>query len=133
MKATIQIDSTPPAPATHTPAPWRAEGGNILHGETVQDTRPMGGTITGCVAKVQGSALRNYKANARLIAAAPELLAALMESMPAIRHAVTVAEIGTRSTSDPAIYGKRVAELAEAKQRLARAQAAIDKATKSES
>lgn len=46
---------------------FRAEGGKVLYGPVIPDPRPMGGTITGCVAIVQGSALRNHADNTAFI------------------------------------------------------------------
>lgn len=58
----------------HTPGPWRAEG---WEGVTVNAAD--GCTILACPGASQGATLAETKANARLIAAAPDLLAALEE------------------------------------------------------
>lgn len=56
----------------HTPGPWTAEGWNNT---TVNAAD--GSTITAAPGGVRGAKISEIQANARLIAAAPDLLAAL--------------------------------------------------------
>ncbi len=63
----------------HTPGPWRCHKGN--HGEFLVSCQSFGFAP---IARVKGdkrSTLKNAKANARLIAAAPDLLVALYAMM----------------------------------------------------
>lgn len=71
-------------PVTHTPGPWEAD-------QTVADTWIIGPdqqvrTVRGTVARVQHASHMRLRAetvaNARLIAAAPELLDALRSALP---------------------------------------------------
>lgn len=61
----------------HTPGPWDLED----HGYKYVISKPGEGYITRDVCRMDGSTMAAFdqKANARLIAAAPELLAALKE------------------------------------------------------
>lgn len=76
---------------THTPGPWRA-----MHDGAVQRDAPlpMGGAV---VAYTRHADLATQAANARLIAAAPDLLAAL-------HHIEAIAKTGIlhQSSLDPA-------------------------------
>ena len=56
----------------HTPGPWKAVDNRTVR--TVDETHKKGGLI---IADVAGHSADNTKANARLIAAAPDLLAML--------------------------------------------------------
>lgn len=60
---------------------------------------------------------------AKLIAAAPDLFRIVQASLPALKHAIVLAEIATRSkkAADPVYYSERVKEHAEAKARYAEA------------
>lgn len=69
----------------HTPGPWRHERGMILYGETTQTDR---GTCYNVIAALHGTALPNAQANARLISAAPELLAACEQHANYYDHAL---------------------------------------------
>ena len=59
----------------HTPAPWEAQGLSVVHVEPMDN----GETLTTLVASCHTTAFENgeQNANARLIAAAPDMLAAL--------------------------------------------------------
>lgn len=62
----------------HSPAPWRAEGWNNL---IVNDVN--GNTIITCPGAAARADIEEYKANARLIAAAPSLLLACLSLIQA--------------------------------------------------
>jgi len=58
----------------HTPGPWYTR-----HGQISSETSTHGCTIADCNATANGISDKEVEANARLIAAAPDLLAALEE------------------------------------------------------
>lgn len=60
----------------HTPGPWWSVGTGVLAGDK-NDPQVIASTETGDVMNVEAS--EEQEANARLIAAAPELLAALLD------------------------------------------------------
>lgn len=68
----------------YTPGPWRVEKSCILHGPVIPDPRGHG-TISGIIAQVMGTALKQHRANALLIAAAPELLEILKLAAKALQ------------------------------------------------
>jgi hypothetical protein len=60
----------------HTPGPWRV--GDAAH--TIFGPKQSDGSLAVTIASVAGNArMEDYRANARLIAAAPDLLAALKD------------------------------------------------------
>ena len=59
----------------HTPAPWRAAGGNVFADTNRYYERPI--AQIGVPLDKSDNRVEELEANARLIAAAPELLAAL--------------------------------------------------------
>ena len=62
--------------SAHTPGPWKAyDSFQKGHASAAFYIRPIGSSR--CVAHVKHSTIQPMKANARLIAAAPDLLAAL--------------------------------------------------------
>lgn len=65
----------------HTPGPWTIEN----HGSTYIISKPGDGYITRDVCRMDGSTMSAFaqKANAHLIAAAPDLLEALQEIISA--------------------------------------------------
>lgn len=73
--------------ATHTPAPWAfviPDGMVVRHPQVYSDTGPI------CNATWLGDGkLGELTANARLIAAAPDLLAALTEAEAAVNRSVS--------------------------------------------
>ena len=64
--------------ARHTPGPWYTR-----HGQISSETSPHGCTIANCNATAKGISDEEVEANARLIAAAPELLQACCELVSA--------------------------------------------------
>jgi hypothetical protein len=95
--------------AKHTPGPWTLED----HGYTYIVSKPGDGYITRDVCRMDGSTTSafNQKANAHLIVAAPEMLAALKEAR---------AYYGEPDKSDPvdvAIWARIDAAIAKAEGR----------------
>jgi len=94
--------------ASHTPGPWRADRRAILAGEGMQ---------TRCIAEVWSGAaasLQEADANERLIAAAPELLAALERLVANIERWLETGAVATAAESH-AMYDQMVAVIAKAK------------------
>lgn len=60
---------------THTPGPWRADGEDVFSGHTCQATHIANAN------PIRDMFRRTAEANARLIAAAPELLEALKDAL----------------------------------------------------
>ena len=82
----------------HTPGPWRYER---TDGIPVNGRHMISGAVPGYLAEVRDCVSGDVQANARLIAAAPDLLAALETAymaligyLPAHRNDVTDAAIG---------------------------------------
>ncbi len=71
----------------HTPGPWKAVDNRTVR--TVDETHKKGGLI---IADVFGHSADNTKGNARLIAAAPELLAVCEEAKKEIYEAINQRE-----------------------------------------
>ena len=73
----------------HTPGPWRLDGDDVnRYGPSlvgVYVAQEEGGRICECFANCLVRHDETLRANARLIAAAPELLAALIEAEAALR------------------------------------------------
>lgn len=77
--------SRPATKAKHTPGPWKVKGGFIIR-EELEVVTTHGTAIT-CICQMHGQLMRQSKPNARLIAAAPELLAALGTARKSIAFA----------------------------------------------
>lgn len=61
----------------HTPGPWKCDGGAGVVACEMQETLRSGRTVARRVACAKGLTIEEVEANARLIAAAPDMLAAL--------------------------------------------------------
>ena len=94
--------------AAHTPAPWLIEWNAAQGGEGhyITDSNDMGELSRIAAVLFHDDADGETRANARLIAAAPELLAALERAymaligyLPAHRNGVTDAAIGAASAA----------------------------------
>ena len=70
----------------HTPGPWIVQGPNIATAGT--DTQPLGYVIAHCLNPYAGAtgAADRVEANARLIAAAPDLLTELRKARAALKE-----------------------------------------------
>ena len=65
----------------HTPGTWKAEGWEAVTINAHDPSHPQGFvTIVACPGGSDQTTLREMQANARLIAAAPDLLAALIDA-----------------------------------------------------
>ena len=100
----------------HTPGPWKVHGQNIISYHELN----IG------IAKVLSNIGQPAKANAALIAAAPELLEACKFFMTALETGLLVRGIGKDNQSDWAL------KMANFVKQLQKAQAAIAKAERSE-
>jgi hypothetical protein len=73
----------------HTPGPWRV--GDAAH--TIFGPKQADGSLAVTIASVAGNArVEDYRANARLIAAAPDLLAALKAVSAIAEHGPSVVD-----------------------------------------
>ena len=102
--------------ADHTPGPWE------LHAEThgsnsLRICKPANnerGCIAVAEAEILGMLRLEAEANARLIAAAPELLSLLQRAAPYMKT-VSRNDTGGYSDNDPALYEDILAAVAKAK------------------
>lgn len=109
--------STTTKPATHTPGPWTCnlgDGSNLTYDCTIwgDDCR-----VTVCAI---GDESRNYStavdiANARLIAAAPDLLAALVDAVDILDRLAPPIQLGTLCEEQDHAAAMRSARAAIAK------------------
>lgn len=80
----------------HTPGPWKAAGGALVQASIESETLKSGRRVARRVAVAKGLTIEEVAANARLIAAAPDLLAALELSRELDRATCPTAEFQNR-------------------------------------
>ena len=102
----------------HTPGPWKLVGANKLRIFNHVSVRPVNPCFKGCalpIAKVTRADMTEYgggsgDADARLIAAAPDLLAALQELVPLTVAAMSDAnDDGASYDADMGLFAARAA------------------------
>ncbi len=88
MKA---LPQNTPTEAKHTPGPWMAHGCAVYTADNWSEGRNLGGLLIAVASPAEADSQPQDEdlVNARLIAAAPELLAALLLAREALEHSTS--------------------------------------------
>lgn len=74
---------------THTPGPWKNDAGAGIVATMERETLKSGRVVARRVACAKGLTIDEVRANARLIAAAPKLAAALQDALGMLDHYIS--------------------------------------------